>query len=1536
MSESTLPGRPVVSEPSFGSARKLLQRLGALLSARTMVPFWLGVILVLGAFFRFTGVDWDEGHHLHPDERFLSTVLSDTQWPEENFLRTYFDEANSKLNPRNVGKTFFVYGDFPIVFTKGVTVALDNWMPRADGQSWQGYGHNYRVGRVIDALMDIGTMLALFLLGRRLYRDARIALLGTLLYAGMALAIQQAHFFVVDPFTTFFVTVALYFMVRVFQEGRLLDYVLAGTFVGISLATKLSVYSLALVMVAVAGYRFYVESKDRGSEAALERVTVRLVLSGVAALVMVRIFQPYAFSGLFEIAPRWWANAQEARAWVSGERDAPFAHQWTDRTMLWFPWKNMVLWGMGLPLGLAAWTGWAAALGQIVRRQKWIHLVPVVWIGVLFLHMGTQWVKSMRYFLPIYPTLALMAAWFLIWLWDRAQPTQAEVLSNRGLFAWTRVKAGLLIGVITVATLIYAYGFTSIYTRPHTRVAASAWIYENVPPGSVVANETVWDDGLPLRLAEYPDPGQLFQTRILPPTVDPATLPEAERQALLVDTTLNITDEDDPGKWYGRPDEMGNIQPGILDKLDQIEYYFISSNRQYDSMKRLPMRFPAVINFYDALFSGRLGFEKVAEFTSYPHFLGIPLPDQGAEEAWHVYDHNRVQVWRKTDAYSREKAEALILGDVEWDEIRQLWPRDVAGWKGNLKLTAAEQAVYERSGTWSQLFDRSSLQNRMPVIAWALLLELLGLMAIPYLLVVGRGLPERGYTFAKALGLLLVGWLIWMLASLKLVTFTVGGILLAMGIVGAGSVLLTLRARRGRSLPTLLQTWWQRDGRIFLIAQAVFWGFFLLVLAIRWANPDIWHPDMGGERPMDFAYLNAVIKSPYFPPMDPWFAGGYINYYYFGFVLVATLIKLTGIVPAIAYNLALPTLFAMLAAGVWGAALALLVPLRRRLTDDTSRSPLPAPRSPDFTFATLAALFVAVIGNLGELQVLTSGLTQLSTLNFRSGIPGLETMVKSLDGLIRGMIIGGQMLPGRMEWPYWNATRIIPETINELPWFTFLYADLHAHLMALPFTVLAIGLALAFVRAPLGEGWLAEALRLGLLALVIGALWPINTWDFPTYALVAFAGLGLREWRREGAITLRAMFAVMWRWVLVLLLGRLLFQPFHANYGAAYSSIERWRGARTGMADFLIVHGFFLFTIFFALVSDFLYGHGHNGAVRLIRFRLRRLLNRPAATLAERVVHPSLGTQLALSGTVMSVIAALALLLLGWGASGLSLFLLTLALLLFFRRRPQPLWQMALFFIILGLGLTLAVEVIVLRGDIGRMNTVFKFYLQVWVLWGIATAIGAALISRHLPRWMPEWRTVWRFGFVLLFGVTLLYPVFATYAKINDRFDRSVGATLNGAAFMEKAILYDRDQTMELRGDADAIRWMQEEVPGSPTVAEMQTYDRLYGWGNRYAMWTGNPAIIGWHWHQQQQRAAANADEVMERVNDVQQNIYNTPNAATAYATLLQYDTEYIVVGPMERAYSVPEGIDKFEMNRGRYWDLVYENPEVKIYRVIE
>jgi hypothetical protein len=313
----------------------------------------------------------------------------------------------------------------------------------------------------------------------------------------------------------------------------------------------------------------------------------------------------------------------------------------------------MVIWGMGIPLGLAGWLGWIAALWALVRYRRSEHLIPVLWVGLLFLHQGTQWVKSMRYFLPIYPLLALLAAWWIHRIWDfliQRERSRAHLVRSP-----YKLTVAILLFSIPFATFLWAIAFMSIYTTPHSRIQATEWIFANVPPKSVLANEH-WDDALPLRMKK--DGKDL--------TFD------AERLTL---------------EWYS-DDSLTKLRQ-CLEKLDRSEYIILSSNRLYDSIPRLPMRFPMSIAYYEALFSGELGFERVAEFTSYPRIFGIEFPDQSAEEAFSVYDHPRVQIFKKTQRYSPQ-ATAQILGNVNWDAVRRLSARQAT------ELTEEEWRKMER------------------------------------------------------------------------------------------------------------------------------------------------------------------------------------------------------------------------------------------------------------------------------------------------------------------------------------------------------------------------------------------------------------------------------------------------------------------------------------------------------------------------------------------------------------------------------------------------------------------------------------------------------------------------------------------------------------------------------------------------------------------------------------------------------------------------------------------------------------------------
>ena len=994
-------------------------------------------ILLVAAYFRFSGLHWDanvrqvegqapvlEEQHLHPDERFLTMVTSALEYPQT--IGQYFDTAVSPMNPHNRGHRFFAYGTLPLFMVRVVS----GWLDAA------GYDNIHIVGRVFSGAAGLVTVALLYLFGRRLYGPGA-GLLAAFLYAVAALPIEQAHFCTVDEFANPFVMLALLAAVSVQEHGSRRAYLGFGAALGAAMACKMPVFTLALVLVAAAVSRF---TDTQPADAPRRRLDLArstaqwLVLAGALAFVVFRLFQPYAFAGpgLFglSISPDWWANMKEVRELVSGARDYPPGHQWADRPAIWFPWKNMVTVGLGPALGLAGWAGWAWAGWELWRRRERRHLVPWIWVAIVFLHQGTQWVKSMRYLLPIYPMMALFAAWLVVRLW-RGHATEREALLRS---AWKRRAAAILGLVLVAGSAAWAWAFTSIYRRPHSRIAASHWIYANVEPGKKIGVE-VWDDPLPLRIEG--------------------------RDAFAIYKGVEI---------HGYAEDAPSKLDHLITALDDADVVSLSSNRLYDSIPRLPMRYPMMVRYYQLLFSGELGFRRAAEFTSYPRLFGIDFPDQSAEEAWSVYDHPRVQLFEKTAAWDAEKARHLLSDGIDWDGIQRLWPRDIASYKTLVMDPALAREQYS-GGTWSRsvggMFGDDGLAARHPALVWVLALLLLGGVGFLLTFVALPGLVDRGFLISRAVGLLAVTYVAWLLASLRWVAFTRGGVAFA------GALVLALAASAAWSARRELRAFVAERWRLLVVEEMVFWLFFAVLLAIRAANPDLWHAARGGEKPMDLAYLTAVTKSTWFPPYDPWFAGGYMNYYYFGFVLTAALIKLSGVAPDIAYNLAVPTFYALMAGGAFTAAGALAARLRRAIAspaDDDTQPPV------GVTFGStrallgaglLGAIFVAVAGNLAEVRLVLRGFRELggaaagSTL---SGVAGLQSLAKGV-----GKWAGGQRFTFPDDWWFWSASRAIEHPpgeappITEFPFFTYLFADLHAHLMALPIALLVLVALVALV-----------------------------------------------------------------------------------------------------------------------------------------------------------------------------------------------------------------------------------------------------------------------------------------------------------------------------------------------------------------------------------------------------------------------------------------------------------------------------------------
>jgi len=167
------------------------------------------IVLLIGAYFRFVGIQWDSTYHLHPDERFLTmveTAISPVEKPGD-----YFNTAVSSLNPNNKGYTYYVYGTLPLFITRYVA----QWF------NMTGYDQVNIVGRVLSGIFDLGTVFLVYLIGRRLYRNSKLGLLAALFSSVAVLQIQLSHYFAVDTFANFFTYAAIYVAVRIMTAGPL-------------------------------------------------------------------------------------------------------------------------------------------------------------------------------------------------------------------------------------------------------------------------------------------------------------------------------------------------------------------------------------------------------------------------------------------------------------------------------------------------------------------------------------------------------------------------------------------------------------------------------------------------------------------------------------------------------------------------------------------------------------------------------------------------------------------------------------------------------------------------------------------------------------------------------------------------------------------------------------------------------------------------------------------------------------------------------------------------------------------------------------------------------------------------------------------------------------------------------------------------------------------------------------------------------------------------------------------------------------------
>lgn len=593
--------------------------------------FLIILILIAAAALRMYGLDWDRGYLFHPDERQILLTVSNLHWPR--FPLDIFS-VDSPLNPK-----FFAYGSLPIyllwILSRYAPAAPAYFVPWLD----KNLINILLFARELSAAFDLGTIVFLYLLARRLY-DRTAGLISAACVAFTVLSIQLSHYYAVDTLLTMLCIATLYFAARYAQIGRTREALWLSIAFGLALATKVTALALVVpIIVATIKARgtvmpaFYTKAgwaiHLRARIAQLWGIRPALTKIALVTAVVFVATQPYVLLDPIRYFGQVGTEMLVARGWL----DRPYTLQFVDTLPIIYPVTQTMIWGMGLPLGLFAFGGSAYFAWVWWRQRDWADGLIISWAIVYGLTATVQFAKYPRYLLPLIPILILMAVVSIRYY--------APDLSYRVIYSGA--------AAIAIFTAAYAIAFVSMYGREHPWLTISKWIYQNIPAQSHLAIEH-WDDALPVPIQA----GE--QTR---------NLNDYQVQ------TLPMYDADDEKKLQI-----------LVDALMANDYIILATQRLYGSIPRVPARYPISSRYYRALFDGSLGFEPKGHAINAPALDGIVIfsdtfgrvglkpPYTSDAFAWNwgfedesldVYDHPVPIVFAKVRPLSASDLRAILL-----------------------------------------------------------------------------------------------------------------------------------------------------------------------------------------------------------------------------------------------------------------------------------------------------------------------------------------------------------------------------------------------------------------------------------------------------------------------------------------------------------------------------------------------------------------------------------------------------------------------------------------------------------------------------------------------------------------------------------------------------------------------------------------------------------------------------------------------------------------------------------------------------------
>jgi len=767
----------------------------------------------------------------------------------------------------------------------------------------------------------------------------------------------------------------------------------------------------------------------------------------------------------------------------------------------------------------------------------------------------------------------------------------------------------------------------------------------------------------------------------------------------------------------------------------------------------------------------------------------------------------------------------------------------------------------------------------LDVLWWLITAEVMGLIAFPLAYFLLPKLADRGYTLSKPLGILIIGYLSWMLSVLHILPSIRISLIALLVLFGALSAWYVWNHRQ-----EMLQ-FVRKERKALIIGEVIFLAFLIGWVVFRSTDPYINHT----EQPMDFAFLNASIQSTFGQPEDPWLRGETISYYYFGYWMMGSITQIAGVASAVAYNLSLALIPALAAMGVFGLGYNMIRTERKH-----------------WGYAIVGGVASAVmVGLVANLE----GVLEFMRFN-GIGSQGFWEWL-AIDGLDGPSEDAATSWMPQEFWWWFRATRVINTfqegvgvdyTIQEFPLFSFMLGDMHPHVMSLPFATMFLGLCLNFLRTPIVEEVGRNIRRFAFIlvsGLALGGLAFANMWDLPTYAALFIAIAALKTFRERGG-SLRSMLTYVAPTGLAIpALAFVLYSPYFLSFQAGVDGLGTVETtSRSG--HLLLIWALFLVAVVPFMLSNFWQATVREDWLKLTIISLAIglipwLLWAAMFTLGE-------GGFGDVVGRFFHLLPFMALIVIGvyntiWLArededqEGGKLFAMALAT--------------------IGLLLIMGPELFFIEDFFkSRMNTVFKLYYQAWLL--LAVASGFAIcqwktLRISLAGWRRSLNTLWAAAFITLLVGSLYYTPAAIASK--SELSRQ-NATLQGDRFASDA----QYGAMEyLRSNAESGSGIVEGV------------GEWFDWG-LMSRSTGLSTIFNWPGHQIQWRGTD--EQFSGREADVAL-IYQTLDTTETQNLLNKYDVDYVYISFQERDKYGTEGLDKFST----FMDAVYQQDDVTIYR---